>query len=38
MKGYTIDEGYMGYIPNEGYTLFSTYGDYVEYWRTYYGN
>lgn len=31
MKGYTIDCGYMGYIPHRGYCLFATESDYIEY-------
>ena len=33
MKGYPIQSGYMGYIPNMGYILFSTETDYTEYYR-----
>ena len=32
MKGYPTDVGYRGYIPNEGYVLFSTEEDYIEYY------
>ena len=35
MKGYIVHLGYMGYIPEMGYTLFSTESEYVEYYRTY---
>jgi hypothetical protein len=31
MKGYDNDVGYMGYIPNKGYNLFSTETEYYEY-------
>lgn len=30
MKGYNTDIGYMGYIPGEGYSLFSCERDYIE--------
>ena len=33
MKGYIIDVGYMGYIPNKGYTLFTTEEEYREEYR-----
>ena len=33
MKGYPIEAGYMGYIPNVGYILFSTENEYVEYYK-----
>ena len=33
MKGYPTQIGYMGYIPNKGYTLFSTETEYIEYIR-----
>lgn len=33
MKGYTTQTGYMGYIPEKGYILFSTENDYKEYWE-----
>lgn len=32
MKGYPIDKGYMGYIPNQGYVLFCTESEYLEYY------
>lgn len=35
MKGYPIHEGYMGYIPNRGYILFSTETEYLEYYKEY---
>ena len=31
MKGYPTQSGYMGYIPNVGYTLFVTENEYYEY-------
>ena len=32
MKGYTIDVGYMGYVPSEGkYRLFETDDAYKQY-------
>lgn len=34
MKGYPTQIGYMGYIPNKGYTLFATENDYCEYYDT----
>lgn len=37
MKGYPVDSGYMGYIPDEKeYSLFSSEKDYEEYYKTYY--
>lgn len=33
MKGYNVPEGYMGYIPDEGYILFSSEEDYREYYE-----
>lgn len=33
MKGYYSNEGYMGYIPGEGYTLFSSEQEYYEVYR-----
>ena len=33
MKGYTTSIGYMGYIPNIGYSLFATELEYVEFYR-----
>lgn len=33
MRGYTTSQGYMGYIPNEGYSLFSTETEYEEFFR-----
>jgi hypothetical protein len=33
MKGYTISEGYMGYV-NGRYMLFASEGDYREYYRS----
>ena len=33
MKGYYTGEGYMGYI-SDGYMLFSSEGEYEEYWET----
>ena len=33
MKGYPTQTGYMGYIPGNGYSLFSTETEYVEYMR-----
>ena len=32
MKGYIVHSGYMGYIPEVGYTLFSTESEYIEYY------
>lgn len=32
MKGYPTQQGYMGYIPRKGYTLFATENDYEEYY------
>lgn len=32
MKGYVILSGYMGHIPNEGYMLFATEQEYLEYY------
>lgn len=34
LKGYTTSTGYMGYIPNIGYSLFPTELEYVEYYKT----
>ena len=34
MKGYPTQTGYMGYIPDEGYILFSCEEDYIEYFNT----
>ena len=32
MKGYSVPNGYMGYIPNENrYMLFATESEYYEY-------
>ena len=31
MKGYITQAGYMGYIPDKGYILFSCERDYEEY-------
>lgn len=36
MKGYVVQEGYRGYIPNKGYVLFSTEDEYKEYYIEYY--
>lgn len=33
LKGYTTSTGYMGYIPNIGYSLFSTETEYIEFYR-----
>lgn len=33
MKGYTVSTGYMGYIPEMGYILFSTQNEYEEYYK-----
>lgn len=33
MKGYDVPDGYMGYIPNNGYMLFCSDADYKEYYR-----
>ena len=33
MKGYPTQIGYMGYIPGEGYVLFSCERDYMEYYK-----
>ncbi len=33
MKGYNVPEGYMGYIPDVGYSLFSSEEDYREYYE-----
>lgn len=33
MKGYTVDVGYRGYIPGEGYILFCTEEEYKEYYK-----
>lgn len=30
MKGYNTETGYMGYIPGDGYSLFSCERDYIE--------
>lgn len=30
IKGYPTQQGYMGYIPHEGYVLFSCEQDYIE--------
>jgi hypothetical protein len=35
MKGYPTQTGYMGYIPNKGYSLFATETDYEEYYQEY---
>ena len=35
MKGYPTQAGYMGYVPNEGYILFSCEKDYEEFYKTY---
>ena len=32
MKGYTINEGYMGYVDG-AYMLFASEGDYREYYQ-----
>ena len=37
MKGYATQTGYMGYMPNEGYSLFATETDYVEYYQEHVG-
>ena len=37
MKGYPIESGYMGYIPNIGYSLFSTETEYQEYYKEVFG-
>lgn len=34
MKGYSVQSGYMGYIPTMGYILFASEGDYAEYYAT----
>lgn len=36
MKGYSTAYGYMGYIPNKGYILFSCEKDYEEFYKTNY--
>ena len=36
MKGYPIEQGYMGYIPDKGYVLFSCEQDYEEYYEANY--
>ena len=33
MKGYFVSTGYMGYIPDKGYILFSTENEYKEYFN-----
>lgn len=34
MKGYTISDGYMGYLPSKGeYSRFETEDEYVSYYR-----
>ena len=33
MRGYPTQVGYMGYIPNEGYSLFSTEDEYYEFYK-----
>ena len=33
LKGYATSIGYMGYIPDIGYSLFSTETEYVEYYK-----
>ena len=33
MKGYPTQSGYMGYIPNKGYILFSFEQDYEEFYE-----
>jgi len=33
MKGYTTQQGFMGYIPNKGYILFCTQTEYIEYYQ-----
>lgn len=33
MKGYPTANGYMGYIPNVGYSLFSTELEYIEFYK-----
>lgn len=33
MKGYVVPDGYMGYIPGCGYSLFSTETDYREFYE-----
>lgn len=39
MKGYSIDSGYMGYLPDQrDYMLFSCERDYKEYYKTWYAN
>ena len=35
MKGYPTQSSYMGYIPNEGYILFSCESDYKEFYENY---
>ena len=32
MRGYSTQSGFMGYIPNKGYCLFSSETDYIEYY------
>ena len=32
-KGYVVPNGYMGYIGNGTYRLFSNEGDYIEYYN-----
>lgn len=33
MKRYPVNAGYMGYIPDVGYRLFSTEEDYKEFYE-----
>lgn len=33
MKGYPTEIGYMGYIPNKGYSLFSMENEYIEFYK-----
>lgn len=36
MKGYNTNQGYMGYIPGNGYILFCTEEEYEEYYEEYF--
>ena len=37
-KGYPTESGYMGYIPNKGYVLFSSEDDYEDFYEANYGH
>ena len=37
MKGYPTYDGFMGYIPHKGYTLFATENEYYEYFEAHKG-